>query len=265
MPYSSRVAVRLRPLLVPAEHGAWAFVLEPVTLGLLVAPSRAGAFIGLAAFVLFLGRQPLKLGLSDRAAGRVYPRTFVALRIAASAATGATLLGILAWNAGPYRWWPPIAAALPFGALQLAFDIRREGRGLVPEIVGPIAASATAPAIAAAAGWAAPAWLALWALLAARAISATTYVRLRLRLERGEMVNATPAVATHLGAVGLALGLTCYHLAPPLAGVAFAFLLLRAAWGVSSIRRPATARRIGITELFVGAAFVVLVAAGYRQ
>ena len=255
--------VRIRPLIVPAEHGGWSFVLEPVVLGLLVAPSWPGVLLGLAAFALFLGRQPLKLGLADRASGRPYPRTLVALRLAAVIIAAAILLGALAWSTSPYAWWAPVVAALPFAAAQLVYDVRREGRGLVPELAGPVAAAASAPAIAAAGGWPAAAWLALWVLMAARGVAAIAYVRARLRLERGELMQPTPAVAAHLAATGLALGLAAYHLAPTLAGVAFLFLLIRAAWGLSGRRRRATARQIGITEILLGAAFVLLVAAGY--
>ena len=253
------------PCIVPAEHGAWSFVLEPIALGLLAAPSRAGAMLGLAAIAVFLARQPLKLGLADRARGRTYPRTFVALRLAAAGLVAAILLAGVAWTSTPFPWWAPVTAALPIAAVQLLYDVRREGRGLVAELAGPVAAAASAPAIAAAAGWRPAAWLALWALMAAKGLSATIYVRTRLRLERGEMVRPSAAVAAHLVAVALALGLAAYGLAPRLAGVAFTFLLVRAAWGLSEPRRPAVPQRVGLTEALVGAAFVVTVAAGYAR
>jgi YwiC-like protein len=257
------VPVRLRPLLLPAEHGAWSFVLEPIALGLLVAPTRAGALLGLAALAIFIARQPLKLGLADRASGRSYPRTFVALRLASAALVAAILLGALAWSSTPYAWWAPVTAALPFAAVQLAYDVQREGRGLVAELAGPIAAAASAPAIAAAAGWRPAAWLALWALMVARSLPAALYVRARLRLERGELVRPTPAAAAHAVALALALILSAYGLAPRPAGVAFTLLLVRAAWGLSGRRRPATPQQIGISEVLLGAAFVVFIGAGY--
>ena len=36
-------------LTLPNEHGSWSLALEPLALGLLVAPSAAGAALGLAA------------------------------------------------------------------------------------------------------------------------------------------------------------------------------------------------------------------------
>ena len=34
-------SVRLKAIALPPEHGAWGFLLEPIVLGLLVAPSLA--------------------------------------------------------------------------------------------------------------------------------------------------------------------------------------------------------------------------------
>lgn len=53
-----------RSLVMPREHGSWSLALEPVALGLLVAPSRAGAWLALAAIAGFFTRRPLKLALT---------------------------------------------------------------------------------------------------------------------------------------------------------------------------------------------------------
>ena len=44
----------LRSVALPTEHGGWGLTLEPVLLGLLVAPSVAGLAIGGAAFLVFV-------------------------------------------------------------------------------------------------------------------------------------------------------------------------------------------------------------------
>ena len=58
-----------RPVVIPAEHGGWGFMLEPVLLGLLVAPSPAAGLFALATIAAFLLRHPLKLTLADRRRG----------------------------------------------------------------------------------------------------------------------------------------------------------------------------------------------------
>jgi hypothetical protein len=53
-----------RSLVLPREHGSWSLALEPVALGLLVAPSRAGMWLALAVLAGFFTRRPLKLALT---------------------------------------------------------------------------------------------------------------------------------------------------------------------------------------------------------
>ncbi|MCB0972737.1 MAG: YwiC-like family protein, partial [Acidimicrobiales bacterium] len=61
-------------MAMPTEHGGWGLTLEPVVLGLLVAPSIAGTCIGLAAIVAFLARTPLRIVLVDLRRRRWLPR-----------------------------------------------------------------------------------------------------------------------------------------------------------------------------------------------
>jgi YwiC-like protein len=255
---------RLRPLLLPAEHGAWAFVLEPLVLGLIVAPSPAAFWIALATLAVFFGRQPTKLALTDLSRGQRYPRTILSGRLAIAFGTLAVLAALAAWQASSHPWWGPLVLAVPLGMLQLLHDIRREGRGLVPELAGPLAASASAPIIAAAAGWAAPDWLALWALVAAQAVAATVYVRARLRLAKGEAIGRLAPLVAHVTAIALAAALARRGLAPWLAIGAFTLLAVRAGAGLAPTRRHVPARTIGFTEVAWGAIFVALLAAGYR-
>src|SRR5215472_11598321 len=53
-------------LVLPKEHGSWSLALEPVALGLLIAPSVAGGALAVAAVAVFFLRRPLKLGLAAK-------------------------------------------------------------------------------------------------------------------------------------------------------------------------------------------------------
>src|SRR5215471_15740861 len=53
-------------LVLPKEHGSWSLALEPVALGLFVAPSVAGGALALTAVTVFFLRRPLKLGLATK-------------------------------------------------------------------------------------------------------------------------------------------------------------------------------------------------------
>jgi len=72
--------VRWRSVAVPKEHGGWGFLLDPILLGLLVAPSPAGLFLVLLDLAAFLARTPLKIVWKDTQRGRRYARTAAALK-----------------------------------------------------------------------------------------------------------------------------------------------------------------------------------------
>lgn len=258
----------LRRVVPPPEHGAWGLVLEPLALGLAVAPSSPGWAFALAAFAAFLFRQPAKVAWRDRSRGRVYPRT----RAATLAAGILALVALAALSAGWLLtgWEPflPLLAAAPFAVLFLLAQLRKKGRAWEAEVSGSAVFTAVPVSVALAAGWpAAEAW-ALWMVAAARGVPTVLYVRARLRLERGEEPRRAPVLGLHLlalagvvllipGAAGRGAGV------PVLAALATGCLLLRAAWGLSPLRRRATARRVGMAELAWGAVYVVLVVAGY--
>ncbi|MBI4622216.1 MAG: YwiC-like family protein [Verrucomicrobia bacterium] len=54
-----------RELVLPKEHGSWAFAFEPIALGLLIAPSAAGGWLAPALASAFFARRPLRTALGD--------------------------------------------------------------------------------------------------------------------------------------------------------------------------------------------------------
>ena len=77
---TTTLPVAWKPVAIPAEHGGWGLLAEPVVLGLVIAPAPAGACLALAALAGFLARHPLRLWLLDRRKGVRYPRTALAER-----------------------------------------------------------------------------------------------------------------------------------------------------------------------------------------
>jgi hypothetical protein len=256
-------AVPWRKVLVPAEHGAWGFLAEPLVLGLLVAFSWPGLALAAAVIAAFLARHTLKLVLGDRRRGKCYPRTEMAERalLVLGPIAVAGLVAAVA-VAGP-RVLIPIAIASPALATALAYDLRNRGRVWIAELAAPIALAASAPAIALAHGWSLVAALSLWAVLAARAVPSILYVRARLRLERGQPVAwGVSEIAQGIALLGVAW-LAAGGFVPWLSVAAMAVLAGRAFVGLSSLRKPVTARRVGFTELGLGLFTVLLVAIGY--
>lgn len=253
----------LKALALPPEHGGWGFLIEPLFLGLMIAPTRAGAALALAALGGFLARHPLKLVVGDLLRGRVYPRTpWAAGLFLAYGAPAALALGF-AVAATPAPLWLPLAAAAGLALVQLSYDARNRGRELPAQILGSVAPGALASAIAVAGGWTLGSALALWLILAARAIASVLYVRARLRLDRGLPHDATPVRAGHLAALLAVGGLAAAGRAPWLAVVAFGALLVRAARGLAEDRRPMRPRALGLQELAFGLLTALVVGLGY--
>jgi hypothetical protein len=282
-PRARATRVRIKTVALPIEHGGWGLSLEPVALGLLVAPSVPGLLLSVATLAAFLARHPLKIVAADRRRGRRFPRTPVAERFAAVYCAAAALALIAAfWTAGSVGFLLPLLLAAPLASVQLFYDAKGRSRELLPELAGSIAMASVAAALALAGGWSRPASLALWAVLAARVVPSVIYVRARLRQLHSQSAPAAtarsqaasdapeysqaelvaPTYLSHLAATALVLALALAGLAPWLAVVAVSVLLLRAAFGVAE-RGEVTARRIGLREIGFGAFTVLAVALGY--
>jgi len=253
---------RIKTIALPTEHGGWGFILEPIVLGLLVAPSTPGVYLAIVGLSVFLARHPLRLVWNarqhrqqtterDRIAQR-FILLYIGIAALAFAAATATM---------PRIAMLPLVFAVPLGLVTLIYDIQRRSRALLPELTGPAALGALAPSIALAGGWALTPALALWVVILARAIPSVLYIRARLRLEKGQETSFTPTLSTHLaGLVALGLLVHTGSLAV-LTLIAPVVLLLRAAYGLSPYRRhPIKPQTLGFLEIGYGA-MVVLVAA----
>jgi hypothetical protein len=254
---------RARPLwrrvAVPSEHGGWGLTLEPVLLGLLLAASWPGLAIGVAAFLTFLVRTPLKLALVDRRRQRSLPRTRLATRIAAVELAAIVGLGVAALvGAGP-EWLIPVAAALPLVAVELWFDIRSRSRRLVPELCGAIGIAAVTAAIVVAGDGATSLAIAGWMILAARSVSSIPYVRAQIvRMHQG---GAPVGVADVFSGVALliAIGASAVDRLVLLGTVAVAALVVAQAIALRREHIPAV-KVIGLRQMAAGLAVVAATA-----
>lgn len=254
--------VRIRPIALPTEHGGWSLTLEPIVLGLLVAPSLSGFLFGLATVGAFLARHPYKIVMGDRRRARRFPRTAVAesfLLLYGGIALVAVLAALTTASSYAFLW--PLVGAAPLAAIQLFFDAKGESRALAPELAGAAGLAAVAASIALAGGLPLSLALALWAVLAARVVASILYVRARLILLHGERPSRMPTVVSHVAALACVSLLAWLRLTPPVAALAFLLLLLRAVHGLSRPPRVGTAKQVGITEIVYGLLVVVAAAA----
>lgn len=251
-----------RRVLMPAEHGGWAFLGEPILLGLLVAPSLAGTWLAVAATAGFVARQPLRLAVADRRHGRRYPRTVQAERgFVAFAMGGALALATSVFTAeGPVLW--ALGMAAPLAATALAFDLGRRSRELPAELAAVAALGSVAAGIALATGAPRGEAFGLWGVLAARAVPSVLVVRARLRLDRGESAGVAGALAASLAGAVAGIALAATHAAPWWAAGALGLLVLRAAWALSPARPRWTTPQLGVSEIVAGLVVVLATWAG---
>ena len=260
--------MKLRSVALPPEHGSWNLALEPVLLGLLLAPSVPGvaAFIGVAA--AFLLRRPLQVAVTS---------TFTLRRRAAvSIAIGYGLVGAAAWSwvvlaAGP-RPLLTIAVAIPLAAGTLAAATRGRSRSAAADVAAATAFGVlgSAPLLAAGATLEVAALVAAIALL--RSVPAVAYVRARVARERGRpsRVHKMGVVVAHAAAVVAVLAVASALLAgsyPPgiavpwSAAIPYAALLGRAVLGLAARRWPRSIRAVGVLETLLGVAWLATLVA----
>ena len=249
-----------RAVAMPSEHGGWGLTLEPVSLGLLVAWSGAGVALGVAAFTAFLLRTPAKLVAVDVRRGRWLDRSRLALWIAiAELAVLGSSVAVAVALAG-WSWLVPAVVATPLIAVELAFDIRSRGRRLVPELCGAVGIAAAAACILLAGGRSSRLAAGVWLVLAARALGAIPFVRVQIRrLRRGHRPVWQSDLAQVIAiAVATAAVIVDRRLLLGLAGVA----VLAAAQVVWVRRAPIPAKQLGLRQMGVGLALVVVTATG---
>ncbi len=255
-------SVSYKSVALPAEHGSWSLVSEPILLGLLIAPSWAGVALVVAAFALFLLNRPLKLFWVDFRRGRRYQRTRMAGRFVLIYGGVALTGALLAVMLGGRRPFVPFAVAAPLLLLFMYYD-QRPGRHWQAELLAPVAFASVVSSVALAAGFSWVVSAALWGFMIARAIPAILFVRARLRLDKGKPVSSWGVVAAHMLAVGGVALLVLPGWLPPTAVLASLCLLSRAIWGLSPYRWRSSVKALGFLETGFGVFAVVLVAIGF--
>ncbi len=251
----------LRSVALPSEHGGWGLTLEPVLLGLLVAHSISALCIGLAAFLAFLARTPLKLAVVDARRGRTLERTRMARKVAAIELVVLAALVVGAFlTATPGFWWPIVGIA-PLLLLELSYDIRSRSRRLIPELAGAVGIAGVASMMALAGGLNTAVALGLWAVLAGRAIAAIPTIRSQVLKLHGRPTNDVLPVAADLVALALVAATAVVEPALTVGAVAVAVAIVaqRALIAWAPTQRAVV---LGIRQTVMGLTVVIATAIG---
>jgi hypothetical protein len=264
-----RTTWKTRHIALPAEHGAWVFLLSPLAAGLLIGGfTPASPVLVVAALAAFLVRQPVTIAVKALSGRRPKSELRPALTYAAVYG-GLGLAAVTLLIRQGYAALLLLAVpALPVLAWHLWLVSRRaERRQMGVEILGGGALALAAPA----AYWIGvggyhPLGWALWALAWLQTAGSIVYAY--LRLEQRKLPAVPPArqrwqmgrvaILSNLAILLLVTSLALARVIPPLVPLAFALQPLEAAWGATHPAVKVRPARIGLRQLAVSALFTVL-------
>jgi hypothetical protein len=262
MDTSTPAGVRIKTIAIPPEHGAWGFLLEPILLGLGVAPSAAGFLLATAVIGVFLVRHPLKMAASDWRRGKRYARTRLAERFALGYGALAVIGGAAGVALAGLSVLLPLLLAIPLALVMFVGMVQNRGRDLATELAGACAMALAASSLALAGEKSLGVALALWGVLLARNVSSILYIRARLRLETGKPYALPPVLIANALSLIAVLALVLRGLIPALTLIAILILAGRAAYGLSPYRRRVRTQTLGFLEIGYGLLVVVLTVIG---
>ena len=257
-----------RQLVLPAEHGSWAWLLVPFVVGTAVA-GRWNLTVtmvlagGLAAFLM---RQPATIWLRARqgrarqadgpvAAGWTLGLGFVALLC---------LAFLLAWGHSDLLWLLAPLTVIFLLYLAAAQSRRASIRSAWMELAGAAALAAMAPAaVIVATGQITNTGWALWGLMALQNGLGAHYVRLRIADTHGRPAQRWPVFWGHVAGAAAVFVAAALAAVPLLAALPFLAFLLRAGWVAVKPRPIPQIKRFGFMEVGVEIAIGVVIAAAY--
>ena len=246
-------ATAWRELVRPKEHGSWSLALEPLALGLIVAPSPAGAALACSVVAAFFARRPVNIFQRDQRANR----RVAACGAALTCVTVAALFLLIAFAVAGGDWIVWLIPSLALAAVFIGFDLRNAGREEMAEVAGTAAFAFLPATLAILAGWPATAALALALVMLGRAVPTVLCVRAYLRGAKTGERHPTAALASAAAAVAIGVVLARHGLAPWVAPGLLGLLMLRAIALLVSARLTLHARTLGMMEAATGVVFVV--------
>lgn len=262
--------MKQRHVAIPAEHGAWVFLLSPLLIGLFAGGrwTMPGLYLVIAALGAFLARQPATLVVkvwSGRRSREVLPAA-VRWLVVYGAVCLSFAAGLLLRGFG-FVLWLGVPAAPVLGWHLWLVARREERRQWLVEIVGAGALALAAPAAYwVGSGRAEPDGWWLWLLTWAQSSASILYAYLRLEQRpkslslplRERLRMGVPALAASLANLLGALALGLYGVVGPWLFAAYAPQHLEAIRGTLRTAAGHKPRTIGFRQLSVSALYTVL-------
>lgn len=256
-----------KQLILPAEHGSWAWLLVPFVTGTAVAQTFALPvwLVLISGLALFLLRQPATMWLRvRRGKGRASDGPLTAkIMLLLSCLALLCGVGLLLLNRAVLLWLLiPLTALL--ATYLLAARSRQTTRTLKMELVGAAGLALMAPAAMLAATGISDltVWL-VWVLMAGQNVLGVFYVRQRIAATHERPFNRQSLLWSHVMGMVLVGGFAIAGYIPWLATVPFAGFLLRGIWAAARPRSVDNMKKFGFLEVGVELLGGTLIAAGY--
>ena len=249
---------RLPALMVPKEHGSWSLALEPIVLGLLLAPSLGGAWLALAVLAAFFARRPLRIALHEPERER-RDDAVTALSMCAMLALVAFALSLLSAGVAWIIWLTPVVLA---GAVFVAFDIRNRGRAEAAEFFGATAFGVLPAVFVAMDHGSVAVSIAAALVMLVRSVPAVVAVRAILRARKTDEWRTGRAYFVSLLGVATLYGLIVMERVTSMTGLLLSLFVVPPVLLLAA-RRTARARTVGMIEAVLGAAYVMVAGFGF--
>ena len=259
-----------RHIALPAEHGAWVFILSPLLIGLVTGGKWKPAviFLIVAALAAFLIRQPIMIAVksySGRRSSRDLPAAWLWMAVYAFMITGS--IARLVLSGYTYILYLAIPGIPVFLWHLYLVSKRAERRQVGVEIVasGVLALTATAAYWVAVGDPQPTGWL-LFILCWMQSAASIVYAYLRLeQRELSSLPNQAQKISmgsrtllyTSFNLVGITL-LAYFAILPRLLPLAFAIQWLEAIWGTFYPAIGWKPTRIGLRQLVISIFFTLL-------
>jgi hypothetical protein len=177
---------RIKSLVFPKEHGAWALTFEPLVLALLLAPSLPGGLLFLGATFAFFAHPSARALLSSGKDKALALKIFLGTALPAIIFLG-YYLKLTAW---PQH--APLLLALALMASYLILELFSFERALATEILASVSMGLIALSIVLSDGWSWRVALGFLVLVYSRSIGTTVYIFYRLRLLKNKKSRCGP-------------------------------------------------------------------------
>ena len=256
-----------RTTLLPAEHGVWAALIESTLMGLIISMTWQSIVVGFNALMLGICLQPLKLiirGANNRFQLPRIKAAQLALSIILPLSLSLLFFCILYPSISP-AYPIPLMLAIPLVLVHWYYESHDNPRHITAVTAGMLAIISITPAMILAPHSQFRFAFIVYLILAARQISSISYARYVVRKSKKLPTHLPHIIAYHT--ISLLLILSIPYFYPEISTNQYLFLILlylclciRTVIGLTILKIKTTikAKKLGLSELFIGIIYVIL-------